>query len=115
VSIEYPGYSIYYQEKSAKIIEEDSLLVFDYFVNELKVSPDDIVVCGRSIGSGAAVFLAANRNPGACILLSPFKSIRETVGAICGGFIKYLIADRYLWLNKGSTIMTRSRRYPARH
>ena len=68
--------------------------MFDYFVNTLKVNPFDIVICGRSIGSGPAVYLSANRNPGALILISPFKSIRETVGSICGGLLKYLVADR---------------------
>jgi len=94
VSIEYPGYSIYYQEKSSKIIEEDALIVFDYFVSTLRVNPYDIVVCGRSIGSGPATYLAANRNPAALILVSPFKSIRETVGSIAG-IMKYLVAERF--------------------
>ena len=58
------------------------------------MNPFDIVICGRSIGSGPAVFLCANRNPGAMVLISPFKSIRETVGCICGDLLKYLVADR---------------------
>ena len=63
-------------------------------VKNIGLYPSDIVVCGRSIGSGPAVFLAAHRNPAALILISPFKSIRETVGSICGP-LKYVVADRY--------------------
>ncbi len=54
----------------------------------------DIVLCGRSIGSGPSVYLAANRNPGALILISPFKSIRETANSILG-FLKYIVAERF--------------------
>jgi len=94
IAIEYPGYSIYYQEKSAEEIENDSLTVYDYFVNKMGINQKDIVVCGRSIGSGPAVFLAANRKPSALILISPFKSIRETASSIIGVF-KFIIADRF--------------------
>jgi fermentation-respiration switch protein FrsA (DUF1100 family) len=76
------------------MIEEDSLVVFDYFVKELGVNEKDIILCGRSIGSGPAVFLAANRNPGAVVLISPFKSIRETANSILG-MLKFIIAERF--------------------
>jgi len=94
VAIEYPGYSLYYKEKSAASIEADSVIVFDYFVRVLGIDPKDIVVCGRSIGSGPAVYLSAKRNPSALILISPFKSIRETAGSILGLF-KFIVADRF--------------------
>jgi len=94
VAIEYPGYSLYYQDKSSKTIEEDSLVVFDYFVKELKVNEKDIILCGRSIGSGPATYLAANRNPGSLILISPFKSIQCTAEGILG-VMKFIIADRF--------------------
>jgi fermentation-respiration switch protein FrsA (DUF1100 family) len=94
LAIEYPGYSIYYKEKSAEEIENDSLIVFDYLVNKIGVNQKDIVICGRSIGSGPAVYLAANRKPSALILISPFMSIQETAASIVGIF-KFLIADRF--------------------
>ena len=85
---------MYYQEKSAETIEEDALCVFDFFVKELKVNEKDIIICGRSIGSGPSVYLAANRDPGALLLISPFKSIRETASSMLG-VLKYLVADRF--------------------
>ena len=63
-------------------------------MNILGVNPKDIVICGRSIGSGPAVFLSANRKPSSLILISPFKSIQETAASIVGVF-KFLIADRF--------------------
>jgi len=94
ISIEYPGYSVYYQEKSAEVIEDDSLIVYDYLTKVAGILPSDIVVLGRSIGSGPCVYLAGHRNPGGIILISPFKSIRETVGSLVGSF-KFLVADRF--------------------
>jgi fermentation-respiration switch protein FrsA (DUF1100 family) len=60
----------------------------------MNVNPKDIVICGRSIGSGPAVYLAAYRKPGALILISPFLSIRETANTILGVF-KFVVADRF--------------------
>ena len=93
VAIEYPGYSIYFGEKSHKTIERDSLIVFDYFVHILGVNPTDIIICGRSIGSGPATYLSANRSPGATILISPFTSIKQTAKSLVG-LLNVLVADR---------------------
>lgn len=94
LGIEYPGYSIYYQEKSAETIEEDSLTVFDFLVNECNVKAKNIVCCGRSIGTGAATYLAAKRNPGALILISPIKSIQCAADSLLG-FMKVIVEDRF--------------------
>lgn len=94
ISIEYPGYSIYYSDKSAERIEEDSLIVYDYLTKKLKVNPKDIAVIGRSIGSGPAVYLSAYRDPAALVLISAFNSIRETAESFLGIF-KFMIADRF--------------------
>jgi len=91
--MEYPGYSVYYQEKSSTTIELDSVTLFDYFVNSIGINPKDIAVCGRSIGSGPACYLAEKRNPGAVILISPFTSIKNTVKSLVG-ILNILVADR---------------------
>ena len=41
--MEYPGYSIYYEQKSADIIESDSLELYDFLVNKCKVNNKDIL------------------------------------------------------------------------
>ena len=94
VAIEYPGYSIYYSEKSAEAVEEDSLLVYDYFTKIVGVSGKDIVLIGRSIGSGPAVYLSSNREVGGLVLVSPFTSIQETASVILG-FFKFFVAERF--------------------
>ena len=94
ISMEYPGYSIYYEEKSAETIEEDSLILYDFLTKECNVNNKDIVICGRSIGTGPATYLASQRKPGALILISPIKSIRDTVKNLIGP-MQYLIRDRF--------------------
>ena len=92
--MEYPGYSIYYSEKSAETIEEDSLILFDFLTNECKINNKDIIVCGRSIGTGPATYLASKRKPGALILISPIKSLRDTVKNLIGP-LQYLVRNRF--------------------
>ena len=94
LSMEYPGYSVYFQEKSAETIEEDTLIVFDFLVKECKIKPKNIICCGRSIGTGAATYLAAKRNPGALILISPIKSIQGAANSLLG-FMKFIVSDRF--------------------
>jgi len=81
------------------MIENDAIVVFDYFVNSIGIDEKDIVICGRSIGSGPAVHLAANRNPGALILISPFKSIQDTASSILGMF-SFIVKNRFDNLSK---------------
>lgn len=94
ISMEYPGYSIYYQEKSAQTIEEDTLVVYDFLVNECKMNPKNIICCGRSIGTGAATYLASKRKPGGLILISPILSIQNVASSLLGAF-KFLVKDRF--------------------
>lgn len=42
------------------------------------------MVFGRSIGSGPATHLAATRNPGILLLMSPFTSLRNVVSNMAG-------------------------------
>lgn len=79
------------------------MLVFDYFVNKIGIDEKDIVICGRSIGSGPAVHLASNRTPGALILISPFKSIQDTAGSILGIF-SFIVKNRFNNIEKMKSV-----------
>ena len=93
ISVEYPGYSIYSEDKSSDIIQEDALIVYDFLI-ENGIHEKDIIICGRSIGSGPSIYLASQRNPGGIILISPFKSIQEVVKSIVG-FMKFMVSERF--------------------
>lgn len=57
-------------------ILEDALYVYDYVNQVLGVEEQNIIIFGRSMGSGPACHVAAKRKPGCLLLMSAFKSIR---------------------------------------
>ena len=68
--------------------------MYDFANRVLRVQEKDIFVFGRSIGCCVATYLAKHRNPGFCILMSPFKSLRQCAEGIVGKFLAGLLADR---------------------
>ena len=112
---EYPGYGIYNKIKkkpehgdvNEKILEDDlsaqNLLpsaeqiiqdtdcVYDFVLaNFKKIREKDIVVFGRSMGSGPSIHLASTRNPCAVITMSAYTSIKNVVSEkmkLLGSFV----------------------------
>mmetsp|Transcript_11595 Transcript_11595/g.8470 ORF Transcript_11595/g.8470 Transcript_11595/m.8470 type:complete len:144 (+) Transcript_11595:233-664(+) len=81
LAVEYPSYGIYTDEDgcaSEKILE-DADTVFNFALQHLDLKPRDLLLFGRSLGSGPAIHLAAKYNPGALILMSPYTSIKNVV------------------------------------
>lgn len=74
---DYSGYG----KSPGKVSEENTYKntqdVFDYMVNTLKISPDKIVVDGRSLGGAIAIDLATKRQFKGLIIQSTFTSIYE--------------------------------------
>ena len=60
---------------------EDALFAFDYAARRGDVDPRRIVAIGRSLGSGVAVYLAANRPVAGVVLVSPYDSVRALAQA----------------------------------
>ena len=94
--MEYPGYGHYTgHSPSAERIFEDAELVYDFLVNNVGFPEKNIVIFGRSIGSGPATHVAAHRSPGALVLMSAFTSLRAVVRDLVGSVLQYLIRDRF--------------------
>ena len=89
IIVEYPGYSIYDEKKSADIICEDSRIVYKFVRQKFNLEPNDIYVLGRSLGTGPATYLASKEKINSLYLISPFKSIKS----IYGIFSKLLLLD----------------------
>lgn len=53
--MEYSGYSIYKGSACSETIKEDSAYVYNYVVNRLGFKQQNIIVMGRSIGTGVAL------------------------------------------------------------
>ena len=102
LSVEYPGYGIYKcdQPTSEDLIIEDAKLIFK-FLNEVEqIKEENIVIVGRCVGSGPAVFLATQHDVLSLILISPFKSIKEAVRTMFpkfnfGNFLKNFVRERF--------------------
>lgn len=74
--MEYSGYSIYKGKTESEVIKEDSQTVYAY-AQKLGFKQENIIVMGRSIGTGVALELMQKANPGALVLISPFASIKS--------------------------------------
>jgi len=59
MAVEYPGFGIYRDKDcSADKIKLDAITVFKYILNSFKIKERNVIVFGRSIGTGPACFLA---------------------------------------------------------
>ena len=95
IAMEYPGYGIYPGESDSEQVIRDAENIMKYLVEEIKMSSRNILVFGRSIGSGPASWLAAKMNPGALLLMSAYTSIRSVVRSIAGSWAVFLIKERF--------------------
>jgi len=75
--IDYPGFGKSTGKRTEKIIYEGALLMYNVASNEL--SADSIIVYGKSIGTGIASYLAANRRCSQLILEAPYYSLHSLV------------------------------------
>ena len=98
--MEYPGYGIYQGKPSSEQIIIDSEIVFDYLTLRLGVKAKNIIIFGRSIGSGPAAHLAAQRRVGGLVLMSAYTSIKDVAKNIAGSLAQYLVADRFRNIDK---------------
>jgi hypothetical protein len=94
--VEYPGYSIYKEDKNSDKVLLDCLTVFDFLTETLKVEEENIYVFGRSIGTSPALYLSSKRKPASLILMSPFTSVRAVAQNLVGNLFKFLVSERYI-------------------
>mmetsp|Transcript_70320 Transcript_70320/g.164746 ORF Transcript_70320/g.164746 Transcript_70320/m.164746 type:complete len:413 (+) Transcript_70320:34-1272(+) len=93
---EYPGYGMLNdREPSEQALNEVALTVLRYLVDEVGVRYSQIVLFGRSLGSGPAVNLAAQYPVGGLILVSAFASIKAAVQSIVGRVAAWTFAERF--------------------
>lgn len=71
----YRGYGGSDGTPSEAALLADALFVFDHMLAAEGVDPAQVVLMGRSLGSGVAVYVAAKRKVGGVILVTPFDSL----------------------------------------
>lgn len=85
LAIEYPGYGLYKTHKpSQKMMKEDAETVYDYLTQCIGIAEQDIILFGRSFGSGPALSLAATRNPHSILLMSAFTTLKSVARPMLG-------------------------------
>ena len=103
LAVEYPGYGICpnygHTSPSEASIDSFAIAAWSFATEQLRFDPGEIILFGRSIGTGPAAKLASllcsqKRNPAALILQSPYTSIKGLVRGF-GGAMK--VGSNFLW------------------
>ena len=78
LGVEYPSYGLYQANggPNEEKIKEDAEYVYKFCLQDMGIAEKDIILFGRSMGSGPASFLAGSFNPGALCLMSAYTSIK---------------------------------------
>jgi fermentation-respiration switch protein FrsA (DUF1100 family) len=74
IAYDYEGYGTSEGAPSEKHAYQDEMAVYSYLLTTAKTPADRVILLGRSVGSGPAVYLAAQRRVAGLILQSPFTS-----------------------------------------
>lgn len=75
------------------------MALYRFLTDEFGYKEEDIVIFGRSIGSGPATELASKTQPGLLILLSAFTSVRRVASELFGA-MAYVMPDYFNSLKK---------------
>lgn len=93
--MEYPSYGIYRGSPSEERILEDAEAVYRFVREELRVSASDIVLVGRSLGSGPAVHLASEHEVFGMVLVSAFTSIADVATDKFSPLLSWIVRQRF--------------------
>jgi len=61
------------------------------------IKEKDIILFGRSMGSGPTSYLSSIRNPYALLLMSPYTSIKEAAKSLLGwaSFLSMIVYEKF--------------------
>ena len=97
--MEYPGYSLYDKSQnggpSESKIKEDAEYIYKFCLSDMGIQEKDIIIFGRSMGSGPACWLAGQFNPGALCVMSGYTSVKRIASDHVGGFLGFFVAERF--------------------
>lgn len=96
LAVEYPGYGLLsHMATGEESLLKIALTAFRYLVDEVGVRYSQIILFGRSLGSGPAVHLAAQYPIGGLILVSAFTSVKGAVRSIAGRLVAMPFEERF--------------------
>jgi len=97
--MDYPGYGLNVGTPTSDNIYREALITYDYAVNQPYVNGNEIIIGGVSIGTGPAVYLAANRRAKGLFLLAPYANgydLCNNVLPIFRGPMRLLVRNKLL-------------------
>lgn len=109
--VNYRGYGRSDGEPSEEELYDDALMIFDDMQRQMEPPPQRTVLMGRSIGTGIATKVAAERPVDGAVLISPFDSLKE-VGRHhypflpIGALMRYSFASAERINDTGAPILT---------
>jgi fermentation-respiration switch protein FrsA (DUF1100 family) len=76
---------------------EDSETIFDYLTKAIGIKEQDIILFGRSMGSGPATYLGSKKQACALLLMSPYTSIKDVAKNLLGyfAFLSVIVYERF--------------------
>ncbi|HXD41699.1 MAG TPA: hypothetical protein VN649_14120 [Ramlibacter sp.] len=88
----YRGYGGSSGAPSEQALQQDALVLFD----EVHRDHPDVVVVGRSLGTGVAIRLATQRPVARLVLVTPYDSLQDLAAAQFPLFpVRWLLADKF--------------------
>ena len=79
LAFDYRGYGLSDGRATEKNVYADTRVVLAFAASTLGVTPESLVLLGRSMGSGPAVELATQIQPAGLVLVSPFASVLRVI------------------------------------
>jgi len=78
-------------------MKEDCETIFDYLTKVVGLRSQDIILWGRSMGTGVVTYLATKKHCHNLFLMSPYMSILDAAKDILGwaSFISFLVNDKF--------------------
>lgn len=96
LAVEYPGYGLLHGAPvSEGALKEVALTAFRFILDELKVAYEQVILFGRSVGSGPTVYLASRFPVGGLILVAAFASVREAAKSLVGTVVAQVLQERF--------------------
>lgn len=96
LAVEYPGYGLLHGISVCEAaLKEVALTAFRFILDDLKVAYEQIILFGRSVGSGPTVHLASRFPVGGLILVAAFASVREAAKSLVGSVIAHVLEERF--------------------
>jgi len=98
LAIEYPGYGLYKTSKpNEQQIKEDAQIVYEYLTKCVGIREQDIILFGRSMGTGPTSYLSTIKQPHSLLLMSPYTSIKEAAKSLLGwaAFLTVIVYEKF--------------------